>query len=86
MGDNGLEFSVRANAADGIEAQLAESALRTAIVKAMREAGIEIPHPQTDVHLRDLDAVRSILTKVAQERFKGVNGQNAGVPDGSTKS
>ncbi len=86
MGDNGLEFSVRANAADGIEAQLAESALRTAIVKAMREAGIEIPHPQTDVHLRDLDAVRSILTKVAQERFKGVNGQDAGVPDGSTKS
>jgi hypothetical protein len=38
------------------------------------------------VHLRDLDAVRSILTKVAQERFKGVNGQDAGVPDASTKS
>jgi small-conductance mechanosensitive channel len=35
--------------------------LRIAIVKAFRKHGIEIPYPQTDVHLRDLDWVKEAL-------------------------
>jgi small-conductance mechanosensitive channel len=73
LGEYGLEFSVRGHPAEGLDASIAESALRTARVRAMRESGIEIPHPQTDVHLRDLDAVRSLLTRVAEERFRTVN-------------
>lgn len=86
MGDSGLEFSIRAEAIAGMEPQMAESALRTAIVKAMRDHGLEIPHPQTDVHLRDLDAVRSLLTRVAQDRLRGVNGQDAELSDTTPKS
>jgi len=35
--------------------------LRIAILKAFRENGIEIPYPQTDVHLRDLDWLKDAL-------------------------
>jgi small-conductance mechanosensitive channel len=35
--------------------------LRIAILKAFRKHGIEIPYPQTDVHLRDLDWVKEAL-------------------------
>jgi small-conductance mechanosensitive channel len=35
--------------------------LRIAILKAFRESGVEIPYPQTDVHLRDLDWVKDVI-------------------------
>jgi small-conductance mechanosensitive channel len=35
--------------------------LRIAILKAFRENGVEIPYPQTDVHLRDLDWVKDLI-------------------------
>ncbi len=42
-----------------------------------RGAGIEMPYAQYDIHLRDLDAVRAILNRVAEERAArpGVNGE-----------
>ena len=38
------------------------------ILKAFREAGIDMPNPQYDVHLRDLDPVRDILARAIEER------------------
>ena len=35
--------------------------LRIAILKAFRANGIEIPYPQTDVHLRDLDWIKKAI-------------------------
>jgi small-conductance mechanosensitive channel len=35
--------------------------LRIAILKAFRNNGIEIPYPQSDVHLRDLDWVKRVV-------------------------
>jgi small-conductance mechanosensitive channel len=50
----------------------ARSDLRFRIFKAFREAGIEIPFPQRDIHLRDLDTVRTLLTRLADERARPV--------------
>ena len=38
------------------------------ILKAFREAGIEMPYPQQDIRLRDLDPVRDVLSRVIEER------------------
>jgi potassium-dependent mechanosensitive channel len=38
------------------------------ILKAFREAGIDMPNPQYDVHLRDLDPVRDLLGRAIEER------------------
>lgn len=37
--------------------------LRIAILKSFRKHGIEIPYPQSDVHLRDLDWVKTALAE-----------------------
>jgi potassium efflux system protein len=37
--------------------------LRIAILKAFRKHGVEIPYPQSDVHLRDLDWVKAALAE-----------------------
>jgi small-conductance mechanosensitive channel len=49
--------------------------LRVAISKAFREAGIEIAYPQHDVHLRDLDGVRSALTRALEARRRENEGE-----------
>jgi small-conductance mechanosensitive channel len=49
--------------------------LRVAISKAFREAGIEISNPQHDVHLRDLDGVRSALTRALEARRRENEGE-----------
>ena len=45
-----------------------QSDLRIAILKALREANIEIPFNQLDVNLRDLDGLKRYLTQYMQER------------------
>jgi small-conductance mechanosensitive channel len=47
--------------------------LRIAILKAFRRNGIEIPYPQTDVHFRDIDWIRKVIT----ERGRGAGGKAA---------
>jgi len=37
--------------------------IRIAILKAFRNIGIEIPYPQSDVHLRDLDWVKAAISE-----------------------
>lgn len=44
------------------------SDLRHRIVAAFREHGIEMPYAQQDVHLRDLDFVKTLVQRVQDVR------------------
>ena len=68
FGDSALQFSLRVYLADISQALGVQSDLRIAILKALREADIEIPFNQVDVNLRDLDAVKRYLAQYLQER------------------
>jgi small-conductance mechanosensitive channel len=68
FGDSALQFSLRVYLADISQALGVQSDLRIAMLKALREAGIEIPFNQIDVNLRDLDAVKRYLAQYLQER------------------
>nr|PZN75973.1 MAG: hypothetical protein DIU57_17825 [Pseudomonadota bacterium] len=45
-----------------------QTELRLAIAKAFREAGIEIPYQQHDIHLRDLDGVKQAFARAMEAR------------------
>ncbi|MCL4766703.1 MAG: DUF3772 domain-containing protein [Hyphomicrobiaceae bacterium] len=68
FGDSALLFSLYAFVPDIGRRGAAQSELRVAIFKALREAGIEIPFPQHDVHLRDLDGVRQVFAQALEAR------------------
>jgi potassium efflux system protein len=70
FGADGLEFSVGGVIPDVGKGDAAKSDLRYRILKAFRAAGIEMPYAQHDIHLRDLDAVRTVLTRLAEERAR----------------
>jgi len=72
IGASALEFSVRAYAAPGADARMAETALRCAAVQALRDAGIALARPAWDIHLRDLDPVRALLARLSEERARQV--------------
>jgi potassium-dependent mechanosensitive channel len=78
FGASSLDFSVRAFVSDVTKSMSTRTALRVAIYKAFKEEGIEIPFPQQDVHLRDLDGIRSALKRVAEERLKAAGGMSTG--------
>lgn len=65
-----LDFTVRAFISDVNKSTATATDLRLRIFKALQQAGIEIPFPQTDVHLRDLDLVKSIVGRLAEERAR----------------
>ena len=52
FGDSSLEFQLRAYVRDVDDSYEVRSDLRFAIFKAFKDAGIEIPFPQRDVHVR----------------------------------
>jgi potassium efflux system protein len=68
FGDSALEFSLRAFVPDVTQGLAVQTELRLAICKAFRAAGIEIPYPQHDIHLRDLDGVRQALSAAMEAR------------------
>ena len=70
FGPNALEFSLSGVVPEISRAGAAQTDLRIRILKAFREHGIEIAHAQHDVHLRDLDGVKSVLTAMMQERAR----------------
>ncbi len=70
LGLNGLEFSLGTVVPDVTKAAAVQSDLRFRILKTLRDAGVEMAHAQSDVHLRDLDSVRSLLTRLAEERAR----------------
>lgn len=93
FGINGFEFSISAVVADISKLGGAQTDLRLRIVKAFRTAGIEMPHPQSDIHLRDLDKLWALLGRVMAERAaqsaaeaaaEAAGGAGPVTPDGST--
>ena len=70
LGMNGFEFSVGGVTPDVTKLAAVQSDLRFRVIKALREAGIEMAHAQQDVHLRDLDGVKIMLMRLAEERAR----------------
>lgn len=63
-----LDFTIRAFVADVNKSVATATDLRIRVFKALNAAGIEIPFPQQDVHLRDLDFVKATVARLAAER------------------
>jgi small-conductance mechanosensitive channel len=62
LGESSLDFLVRVWAPDFDTSRLLEGQLLLDIHRALREAGVEIPFPQRDLHLRSVDpALQSAL-------------------------
>lgn len=77
-----LDFTVRAYVADVNKSVATATDLRIRIFKALNAAGIEIPFPQQDVHLRDLDFVKAAVARLAAERAaKATSAPEAPVED-----
>lgn len=80
FGASSLDFFMWFFVADVSRAGGVQSDLRIAIMKAFKEAGIEIPYNQHDIHLRDLDGVRTLINRAVEERAAKAQG-SAGAPD-----
>jgi small-conductance mechanosensitive channel len=63
-----LEISLSVVVAESADATIAASRLRTALLKALKTAGIAPPRPERDLHLRDLDGLRQALAAAMAER------------------
>ena len=75
FGASSLDFFMWFFVADVARAAPVQSDLRVAILREFRAAGIEIPFNQHDIHLRDLDGVRALINRLAEERApKPANG------------
>ena len=61
FGSSSLDFELRGFLRDVEQIYRVASELRFAIDKAFREAAIEIPFLQTDIHLRDIDRLEAAL-------------------------
>ena len=61
FGDSSLDFEIRAYIPDVSKSLTSRTALRVEIFKAFREAGVEIPFPQRDLHLRSIDVPETQL-------------------------
>lgn len=68
IGANALHVSVRGTVAGPEAVASAESEMRALIAPALHVSGIGVARPQSDVHLRDLDAVRAITLRMLEER------------------
>lgn len=73
FGASSLDFTLRCHVADVNTSLTVKTALRMAIFARFKDHNIEIPFPQQDVHLRDLDPVRAMLTRAAEERAQAAS-------------
>jgi potassium-dependent mechanosensitive channel len=80
FGDSALMFDLRISLPEISKAVAVQSALRTAIFKALRAANIEIPFNQLDVNLRDLEALRRELGQLARAQRSGKDAAEAAEP------
>jgi potassium-dependent mechanosensitive channel len=85
FGASSLDFFMWFFVADVARHPIVQSDLRIAIMKAFKEAGIEIPFNQHDIHLRDLDGVRSLIARVAEERAAKARGPSGGLDKSSAE-
>ena len=76
FGASSLDFTVRAYIEDVNNRLSVASDLRIRIFKALAAANVEIPYPQQDVHMRDLDPVRTVLQQLALERTTRAQSDN----------
>jgi len=77
FGDSALMFNLRVSLPDITKAGRVQSDLRIAILKALREANIEIPFNQVDVNLRDSEAVRRHVEQLVNERAARAGSEEA---------
>lgn len=71
FGAEALQFSLHTVIPDVGRAGGVQFDLRTRILKAFRENGIQMmPNPAHDIYLRDLDGVKLLLARIMQERMK----------------
>jgi potassium-dependent mechanosensitive channel len=68
FGGNSIDMALNLFVADVNGGGPIKTEVAFKILKAFREAGIEMPNPQYDIHLRDLDPVRDMLTRAIEER------------------
>ncbi len=93
FGDSSLDFDVRCYLGDVFNTLIVMSDLRFAILRRLREADIEIPFPQRDVNLRDMDRLEKIWEKKAEtpqrtsraSRRTSTAGKGAQTRDAETK-
>lgn len=85
FGDNALMFRLIAFIGDVDRLITTRSELRFAILRAFREAGIEIPFPQRDLHLKDIDRLERALSgrsrQQAAERTRRAPARKGQAPD-----
>jgi len=62
FGDSSLDFEARGYIGDVGWVVIINSDLRYAIYKALAEAGIEIPFPQRDLHLKDVERLTKAIS------------------------
>jgi potassium-dependent mechanosensitive channel len=86
FGDSALLFTLRISLPDIAQAARVQSDLRSAILKALRAAEIEIPFNQLDVNLRELDGVKRYLAshihKDAENAHQPVEAEPVGAGNG----
>ncbi len=71
FGDNSLDFELRVYIDDAGYLASTASDLRFAIFRAFRQAGIEIPFPQRDVHIRSLPPEMFDRGELPPDEWKG---------------
>ena len=68
FGQSALDFTLDVTIEEPARSLDVQSELRIAILNAFRSEGIEVPYAQHDIHLRDLDKLRTFLMRLAEER------------------
>ncbi|GKX33948.1 MAG: mechanosensitive ion channel protein MscS [Rhizobiaceae bacterium MnEN-MB40S] len=80
LGDSSLDFEIRCFLREIFTIPHAQSQLLIDVYKALGQAGIEIPFPQRDIHLRDIDRLVEAMEK-RPERAPGLSASEAPKPD-----
>jgi small-conductance mechanosensitive channel len=62
FGESALKFELRFWAAQQDTWFQLQSDVTVAVAKALQEAGIEIPFPQRDLHIRSIDPVGNVVS------------------------
>jgi len=67
FGASSLDFSLRCYVPDINKGLSTKTSLRMEILNRFKTHGIEIPYPQQDLHLRDLDALKAALARAQKQ-------------------
>jgi potassium efflux system protein len=77
FGSDALMFELRGFVSDVTRRLRISSQLRFSIEKAFREAGISIPFPQRDLHIKDAERLAELFGNRNQPRKKAATGKTA---------